>query len=536
MRIAGYPSAVFAALRGSNQGRPTILATSDDASDDLLAREARRHGLTIFRGPLRDVLARYFLAAANLPDDCTVVRLTGDNVVPDGAFVEELAREFMSGDAEYVGTDLLLSHMPYGLSGEAFSVAALRRAHAAALSPSDREHVGPWIRRNCRSGVFIPKAGENEDFSHLRCTIDDEEDYERVLLLFDGVADPLQVSWTDLARKLATLPGEPAFRVPCRVVSGLAHSEFTLGTAQLGMRYGVVNDSGKPSRSEAISIVRRAVAHGVTALDTARTYEDAEAVLGDALVGAWGSRANVITKLDLSGLPTWTSEADVRSRVDESVNCSSRALRSTKLATLLLHRWDHHHLWNGAAWRRLLELKEDGRIAVLGASVYETSEALEALQDPAIHHLQIPVNVLDQRWKTAGVDRAIAHRPEITVHARSALLQGILAHPSTRWPLVGDFDRANCGKRLSIFSHKFGRDSVADLCLAYVRSLSWITSIVVGCDSMHQLEQNLRFFLRPKLSPSQCEELEKAIPTVPEVFLNPAKWDTAREPTAVYAR
>ena len=89
--IAGHSSAILAALRASNRQHHTILATSDRPSDDVLAGEAQKHGVATFRGPLEDVLARYFLATANLADDCIVVRLTADNVVPDGDLVDEMA-------------------------------------------------------------------------------------------------------------------------------------------------------------------------------------------------------------------------------------------------------------------------------------------------------------------------------------------------------------------------------------------------------------------------------------------------------------
>ena len=523
--VAGYPSAILAALRAGNRGDQTILATSDDPSDDLLQQEARKHGITVFRGPLHDVLARYFLAAASLPQDCVVVRLTADNVVPDGPLVGELAREFASGDFEYLGMDPSLSRMPYGLGGEAFTVAALRKAQAMASTAYDREHVGPWMKRNCRSGIFRPDLVREQDFSRLRCTIDDREDYERVVQLFDGVADPVQIGWLDLTRKLAALTVE----------SGIIRGEFTLGTAQLGMGYGVVNDAGKPPRHEAIEIVRRAIARGVRTIDTARAYGDSEAVLGEALNAGWGSRASVITKLDVCSMAVGASEAEVRRRVEVSIDASCRALRSAKLDTVLLHTWEHRNLWDGAVWRRLLELREDRRIGILGASVYEPSEALDALRDPSIEHLQIPMNVLDRRWKAAGVDQAIAERPGMIVHARSAFLQGILLHPSSRWPRVADFDGAECSRKLLSLTQSFGRDSVADLCLAYVRSQPWITSVVVGCETLGQLDDNLRWFLQPKLSPDQCAELESAIPRAPEVLLNPSKWNRARQRSAAYA-
>ena len=92
--VAGYPTAILAALRAQNRGGDVLVATSSDPSDDRLASEFERHGIRVFRGPLDDVLSRYELATADLPDDCIVVRLTADNVVPDGELVEELALGF----------------------------------------------------------------------------------------------------------------------------------------------------------------------------------------------------------------------------------------------------------------------------------------------------------------------------------------------------------------------------------------------------------------------------------------------------------
>ena len=287
------------------------------------------------------------------------------------------------------------------------------------------------------------------DLSHLRLTLDDEEDYQRIVRLFEGVADPVSIGWLELAKKLAILPGEPRYRVPYRISANKIHSELTLGTAQLGMEYGIVNRAGQPALPLAIAIVRGAIAHGVTALDTARSYGTAENVLGAALAGAWRSRVQVVTKLDpLATLAHDAAAAEVRAAVDDSVRRSREALQAGKLSTLLLHRSSHHHDWGGAVWRRLLELREEGMIDTLGASVYEPGEALELLQDPAIAHLQIPMNVLDWRWRASGTSqtlgqtlaRALADRPDVVVHARSALLQGLLVSPAAAWPLSPGFD------------------------------------------------------------------------------------------------
>jgi aryl-alcohol dehydrogenase-like predicted oxidoreductase/spore coat polysaccharide biosynthesis protein SpsF (cytidylyltransferase family) len=528
--VAGYPSAILATLRAANQKHETMFATSDDAADDELARQAEKNGLSVFRGPLDDVLGRYHFASADFPDDGVVIRLTADNVVPDGDFVEDLARAFASSGTEYVSTDS--SGLPYGLGGEAFSVAALRRAYREATSANDREHVTPWIRRNCSSAVHRPERLGDFDFSHLRCTIDDQEDYDRMLRLFDGVADPARVGWFELLHRLADLPGEAKFRVPHRMIGGRTRSELTLGTVQLGMEYGVTNDAGQPPMAEAVSMVRKAIAHGVSTLDTARGYGTAEEVLGEALSGAWSSRVEVITKLNLAGLAADASTTQARTQVDESVNLSCQALRTNRLPVVLLHRWQDHDSWRGAAWHRLLELRDAGKIAALGASVYEPSEALEAFEDSAIEHLQIPLNVLDWRWEEAEVDRAAASRTDVIVHARSALLQGILAHPARRWPKIDGVRPEEYVEKLEKLSTEFERESVTDLCLAYVRSLPWVTSVVLGCETMHQLDKNLTLFRNRKLTAAQCQQLRRELPQAPDTLLNPVKWKAIHEPAS----
>src|SRR5882757_8462135 len=120
--VGGYPTAVLAASRAGNRDMQTIVATSDDPSDDELAAILRTHNLNTFRGPLEDVLGRYYLASADLGESDRIVRLTGDNVVPDGEFVQGLARAFADSGLEYLTTDSLKARLPYGLGAEAFTV------------------------------------------------------------------------------------------------------------------------------------------------------------------------------------------------------------------------------------------------------------------------------------------------------------------------------------------------------------------------------------------------------------------------------
>ena len=301
--------------------------------------------------------------------------------------------------------------------------------------------------------------------------------------------------------------------------------DFILGTAQLGMKYGIVNRTGQPAGKEALAIVHHALFQGVNGIDTARDYGVSENIIGDALAGSRSKQATVITKLDpLRNLPDGAREDFIRAAVDASVQQSCEALRTNRLDVLMLHRWEHHRKWDGAIWRKLLSLRDEGKIRSLGASIYQPTEALEALRDSDIRYLQVPMNILDWRWRAADVNKAITSRRDVLVHARSALLQGILIHGADLWPQVDGFDSIRCVNVIESLTVKLRRESPADLCLAYVRSQPWIHGVVVGCETLTQLKENLRLFSRSTLDFAECNDIERGLPVVPVNLLNPAKW------------
>src|SRR4051812_23062929 len=187
-------------------------------------------------------------------------------------------------------------------------------------------------------------------------------------------------------------------------------AELVMGSVQLGLAYGAANRTGKPARDAALRLVRRAANAGVAVFDTARSYGDAEERLGAALAGR--KTVRTITKLDpLNGLAPDASPGTVCAAVDQSVADSLTALRLKALDCVLLHRAEQLRSYGGAIWRRLQEHLSDGTIEALGVSVQTPVEALSALAEPAVTHIQLPFNILDWRWRKAGVIAALETRP-----------------------------------------------------------------------------------------------------------------------------
>lgn len=300
-------------------------------------------------------------------------------------------------------------------------------------------------------------------------------------------------------------------------------AEFVLGSVQLGLAYGAANKTGKPSHQAALGLVRRAADSGVRQFDTARAYGDAEERLGEALDGR---KVFTVTKLSpLSELSDDSSREDVVAAVDRSLEQSLKALRRTSLDCLLLHRCAHMTAYGGAIWHRLLQHKQDGTVERLGVSVQTPAEAKLALESPNVEHIQLPYNILDWRWREASLVNRMARRRNLTVHARSVFLQGLLASEDPEiWPAIDGVVPAEVLAQLKGLTEMLGRESIADLCLAYVRGLEFIDGVVIGLETPEQLDLNLRLSVKRPLTPKECWEVEQSVPHVPERLLNPALW------------
>jgi aryl-alcohol dehydrogenase-like predicted oxidoreductase len=195
-----------------------------------------------------------------------------------------------------------------------------------------------------------------------------------------------------------------------------------LGTAQLGLPYGVSNRGGQPSREEAAAILAAALAGGVRTIDTAPAYGGAEELLGRLLPAGAGVR--IVTKTPpLSGGEATAAECDEVRRAAER---SRERLRRESLDALLVHHGSELALPGGERLAgALLELREAGLVRQLGVSVYSRAELDAARALLPLELVQLPLNAFDQRLLRDGTVAEL-RREGIEVHVRSAFLQGLL--------------------------------------------------------------------------------------------------------------
>ncbi|MEX0967236.1 MAG: aldo/keto reductase [Bacteroidia bacterium] len=285
-----------------------------------------------------------------------------------------------------------------------------------------------------------------------------------------------------------------------------ATARLILGTVQLGLAYGINNAGGKPSMSEAFSILKVAEDAGITHLDTAAAYGNSEAVIGNYIRQNGESRFRIITKLN--GKADW----------QPSLQQSLTHLGVEKVDVLFFHTYQDY-LKNSDHIDNLIKTEKDRSFSRLGVSVY-TNEEMEALSgDDRISVIQAPFNLLDNDYhRSAAFEICKSQGKEI--HTRSVFLQGLFFMPVSRIPA-----RLQPVKpyvmELTGIANDLGID-VGALALQYALSKDYIDKVLVGVDGVAQLQKNLKWtqITVPEKAFQQIDKIEVA----DKDLLNPSKW------------
>lgn len=261
-----------------------------------------------------------------------------------------------------------------------------------------------------------------------------------------------------------------------------------LGSAQFGLDYGISNSGGQTAESDVADILALAQGEGVTLIDTASAYGNADSILGQS----WPADHlfEVVTKT-----PKLTGERPARDELRDSFAESLARLRLRTLGGLLAHDADDllgptgDDLWDG-----MLALKEAGLVEKIGASAY-TGEQVEALlARRELDIIQVPLNLFDQRL-IAGGHLALLKDKGVEVHARSVFLQGLLLMEPDSLPDGMEPARApliQLRNRLARFGLS-AVDAAIGFCLAQVE----VDRVIVGVTSRDDLGEILAAAAKP---------------------------------------
>jgi aryl-alcohol dehydrogenase-like predicted oxidoreductase len=278
-----------------------------------------------------------------------------------------------------------------------------------------------------------------------------------------------------------------------------------LGTAQLGMIYGVSNQERKPSRKLAHQILAYAYDNGVRMFDTAPVYGNSESLLGNFIREK--KHVDVISKI-----PRSTKYICLNSSVDASL----KNLNLSRLYALLHHSPEDLLGVDGdAVFNEMLLLKDHGFVKKIGISAYTKDEIELVINRYEIDVVQLPINVFDQRLLEDNY-LSILKKKGIEVHVRSIFCQGLLLMSIDELPKYFDPIKSRAAKYYEYLTTL----GITKLQAA----LSFINKI--DCDMMvfgvHALS-HLKEILSVSRHPVDLCDFKKFSIDAPE-FVNPSRW------------
>ncbi|THJ23521.1 MAG: acylneuraminate cytidylyltransferase [Nitrospira sp. CG24E] len=191
MSSSRYPGKVLAPFRGEPvivhvvraiecvlPSSDIVVTTSGEKSDDPLAEYLDSLGISIYRGPLANVMKRFSSCLEQHPCDW-ILRISGDSPLLCQDLIRLVVRqaEWFNGD---LVTTIFPRTFPQGQNAELIKAGTLRSLSLMDLTPEDQEHVTPYFYRHPeRFSITNVESGDRR-LAGCSLAVDTVEDLQRL--------------------------------------------------------------------------------------------------------------------------------------------------------------------------------------------------------------------------------------------------------------------------------------------------------------------------------------------------------------------
>ena len=174
-QINGHPMIYWEISRISKAKlvNKTVVAISDQSSDDILANYLESIHQEYIRGSLDNVLGRYVKAEENYSPSA-IIRLTADCPLVMPELIDQYLEIFHKSDFDYLSNTLELSY-PDGLDIEIIKPGIFKKLLELNLSEEEKEHVtlGIYSRKDKFRTHNVSNKTNISDFRWTVDTLDD---------------------------------------------------------------------------------------------------------------------------------------------------------------------------------------------------------------------------------------------------------------------------------------------------------------------------------------------------------------------------
>jgi len=182
-QINGHPMIYWEISRISKAKlvNKTVVAISDQSSDDILANYLESIHQEYIRGSLDNVLSRYVKAEENY-NPSAIIRLTADCPLVMPELIDQYLEIFYKSNFDYLSNTLELSY-PDGLDIEIIRPGIFKELLEFNLSEEEKEHVtlGVYSRKD---KFRTHNVSNQTNISDFRWTVDTSEDLAFVKLIY----------------------------------------------------------------------------------------------------------------------------------------------------------------------------------------------------------------------------------------------------------------------------------------------------------------------------------------------------------------
>jgi aryl-alcohol dehydrogenase-like predicted oxidoreductase len=289
-------------------------------------------------------------------------------------------------------------------------------------------------------------------------------------------------------------------------------SKFILGTAQLGLNYGINNTSGKPKLAKAKEILNTFQALQGNCIDTAQAYGNAEKTIGNLISD--DTSLKIISKL--------SPEDSLKPAInwEESLDISLKNFKKNCIWAFMNHREECLDNWSKENANTIKKMKSSKKISYFGVSVYDTQKAKKALEIEEIDFIQIPCNVWDQRMLREGIFE-IAKQNNKICFVRSIYLQGALLLSYTDIKKKLPFASKCFFKWKAYLKEK--KLNAKQVAMSFALSLN--SPLVIGAETENQIKENASLFTLNKFKKNDIDTLYYYLKNeITPNIINPALW------------
>ncbi|MBV8389731.1 MAG: glycosyltransferase family protein [Mucilaginibacter sp.] len=164
-----------------------VIATSEEAGDDIIEQESSKIDIPCFRGSLNNLLDRHYQVAKQYNADI-VLKIPSDCPLIDPQIIDQVLDFYFEhqGQFEFV-SNLHPATFPDGNDVEIMTMACIEKTWKEATRQLELEHTTPYIWENpdkFRIANVAWSTGNDFSMSH-RFTIDYQADYEFIKTVFE---------------------------------------------------------------------------------------------------------------------------------------------------------------------------------------------------------------------------------------------------------------------------------------------------------------------------------------------------------------